>query len=312
MKKITHLVFSGHALKSLNLCGVLRYIYCYNLDKNIRDVSATSMGSFFALAYALKIPIERLELMIYNSCNDKNISINSQSFINIINSFGFNNSSDYLNEFRNYVKEIYNQDDLTFMELSKKTGINIYVSTTKVIDGSNVIFNVNDYPNVSVFDAVSASMCIPILSKPIMINDYYYIDGFFSNNVPYDVFNHINKDNLLVVCVYINEESNLNKTNKPDSEMTFMEYFFNIFFIFYKNTDILCNYNKMIIYDDFLIIKSSPIGSIFKPIIDDDNIKFNINKKIIDDLFLQGFKELHDYMNNHSNNNLDLALDDIS
>jgi len=44
MKKITHLVFGGHALKSLNLCGVLRYIYCYNLDINIRDVAGTSMG----------------------------------------------------------------------------------------------------------------------------------------------------------------------------------------------------------------------------------------------------------------------------
>ena len=38
MKKITHLVFGGHALKSLNLCGVLRYIYCYNLDINIKSV----------------------------------------------------------------------------------------------------------------------------------------------------------------------------------------------------------------------------------------------------------------------------------
>ena len=180
MKHITHLVFGGNALKSLNLCGILRYIYCYNLDDKIRDVSGTSMGSYFALAFALKIPIERLEKIIINSINDdKNIKIYQQSFINLFNNFGLNDSHNYLNEIKIFLKETYDLDDITFLELSKKTGINLYVSCTKVIDGSNVIFNIDNYPNVSVFDAVSASMCIPIISRPIMIDSYYYIDGFF-------------------------------------------------------------------------------------------------------------------------------------
>ena len=42
MKFITHLVLAGNALKSLCLCGVLRYIYSYNIDKNIHDIAATS------------------------------------------------------------------------------------------------------------------------------------------------------------------------------------------------------------------------------------------------------------------------------
>ena len=34
MKQITHLVFAGNALKSICICGVLRYIYCYKMDEN--------------------------------------------------------------------------------------------------------------------------------------------------------------------------------------------------------------------------------------------------------------------------------------
>ena len=74
MKNITHLVFAGNALRSVCLCGILRYLYCYNLDKLIHDVSATSMGSLFALAFALKIPIEKLELILYNMAKDEKIT----------------------------------------------------------------------------------------------------------------------------------------------------------------------------------------------------------------------------------------------
>ena len=84
MKPITHMVFGGNALRTLCLCGILRYIYFYNLDAFIRDVSGTSMGAFFALAFALKIPIEQLEQMIYKVCKDKNIAQNYVQLNNII------------------------------------------------------------------------------------------------------------------------------------------------------------------------------------------------------------------------------------
>ena len=145
-----------------------------------------------------------------------------------------------------------------------------------------------------------------------MIDNYYYIDGFFSNNLPYDVFNHINKKNLLVVGILIHD-FDFNNIDKPDIEMNFIEYYLNIFKIFYKNTDTLCNSNRIMNDKDFLVIKSSPIkNSLFTPNFEDDNFNFKIDENTINDLFLQGFKVIQDYMNNYSNNNVDLALGDIS
>jgi NTE family protein len=309
MKKITHIVFSGNALKSLCLCGILRYLYFYNLDKHIRDVSATSMGAFFALAFALKIPIERLEQIIYDTTNNTNIThIHSNSFYNLINSFGLHSSVDYLKYLREYIKEIYNQDDLTFLELSKKTGINIYISTTEIDSGNNIIFNVNDYPDVSVIDAVAASMCLPIISKPIIINNKYYIDGFLTNNFPIEVFSHINNNNILGVGVYNETE---HKLNPISLECSIYNYYYRLFLILYNNTTKLCFYNK-ILKADFLLIKSYVVKSIFDIDITDDYIDLSISKEIIDNLILQGYKEINDYMINYDNNNLDLNLDDKS
>jgi predicted acylesterase/phospholipase RssA len=303
MKQITHLVFAGNALKSLCICGILRYIYCYKMDENIRDVAGTSMGAFFSLAYALKIPIERLEKIIYDTINSDITKIYPNKFINLINDYGINNSIDYLKNIRLYVKEIYNQDDITFIELSKKTGINLYVSVTEFNTGSNVIFNVNDHPNVSVFDAIGASMCIPILSKPVIINDKYYVDGYLTNNFPIEIFSHINSEFILGVGV--------NTTIKIDIDIkniSFINYYINIFQIMYNNTDTLCYYNKIKNHKNIIYINNSPAKSILNPNITDDFVDFSLDEEVLNNLYLQGFKAMNDY----SNNNRDLAFDERS
>jgi len=306
MKQITHLVFAGNALKSLCICGVLRYIYFYGLEKNIRDIAGTSMGAFFALAYALKIPIEKLEEFLHNTIKNKDITrVYPNNLINLMNNFGLMNSLDYLIEIRKYIKEVYNQDDLTFLELSKKTGINLYVSTTEVNTGKNVIFNVDEYPNVSILDAVSASMALPIIAVPIIINGRYYIDGYLTNNFPIEVFNHINNEFVMGVGIDTKDEKYIHIIK---DELTFIEYYTNIFKMMYVNTDSLCYYNKVLKHKNVLLLKTPPVNSVTEPLITDEYIDYKMDEDKLNDLFLQGFKEMSDY----SNKSLDLAVEDRS
>jgi len=308
MKHFTHLIFSGHALKSIVLCGVLRYIYFHKLDTNIHDISATSMGAIFAFAFALKIPIDRLEKIISDlSNNEKIIKIYPTSVINIINKYGLQCSVDYLEGIRDYIKEVYNQDDITFLELSKKTGVNIYVSTTRVDTGTNVIFNVNDTPNVSVLSAIGASMWIPILSKPIKIGKRYYIDGCLSNNFPSECFgnknSNINKNNILGVGVLDFNNNGKNSFNdnqeEEDDNLSLIKYMANLSYLMHVNTYKYCFSEKISNHPNVLIIKNSPIRSILKPKIEDNYIDIGLTDDEINNLILQGFKEMNDYYNNN-------------
>lgn len=303
MKQITHLVFAGNALKSLCICGILRYIYCYQMDKNIRDIAGTSMGAFFSLAFALKIPIERLEQIIYKTMKSEITKIYPTNFINLINEYGFNNSINYLDEIREYIKEVYNQDDITFLDLTKKTGINLYISVSEINTGSNVIFNVNDYPNVSVLDAISASMCLPVISKPVIINNKYYVDGYLTNNFPIEVFSHINSEFILGIGVNTRIECCMEM-----KELSFINYYSNLFLMIYNNTDTLCYYNKIKDHKNILFITNSPVKSILNSKITDDCIDLAIDEELLNNLFLQGFKEMNDY----SNKSLDLAFEERS
>jgi len=299
MKYFTHLVFSGSAIRSLCLLGILRYIYFNKMENYIKNVSGTSMGAFFSLAFALKIPIEELEKIVIKTINDTNLRIiPSNKIVDIFMNLGFNDPKLYLKEIREYVKNKYNVDDMTFMELSKLTGVNIYVSTTRINDGINFIFNVDDTPNISVFDAIAASMCIPILSKPVRINKAYYVDGCISNNLPYDVFQNINHNDILCVAIYVKADYEI--TTIPDlnedEEINLTDYFKQICDILYLYSTKQSYINRIENFKNPLIITKSHFKTFYNFEITKKELKFNISEDDIESLILQGFHDISEYM----------------
>jgi predicted acylesterase/phospholipase RssA len=297
MKYFTHLVFSGSALRSFCLLGVLRYIYFNKMEDHIKNAAGTSMGSFFCLAFALKIPIDELEEMIITLINiPEVISVSSDDFINLFTDLGFNNSKLYLLGIKKYLKKKYDIEDITFIELSKLTGVNVFVSVTKINTGKNFIFNVNDTPNASVLDAVAASMCIPLLSQPIKIDDNYYVDGCLTNNLPYEIFNNINQDDILNVAIYIKKDYEVTDIIKTDEELNFFNYYKQICSIIYSNS-LHCSYiSKLPNFKNPLLISDSPFTSFYNIKVSDDSIAFNIKDDDVQNLILQGFRDISNYM----------------
>ena len=297
MKYFTHLVFSGSALRSFCLLGILRYIYFNKMDNHIKNAAGTSMGSFFCLAFALKIPIDELEEMIIKLIKIPDIiSVSSDKFLNLFTNLGFNDSKLYLNGIREYIKKKYDMDDITFIELSKLTGVNVYVSVTKINNGKNFIFNVDDTPNISVLDAVAASMCIPLLSQPIKIDNNYYVDGCLTNNLPYEIFNNINQDDILNVAIYVKDDYNVINVIKDDEELNFLNYYKQICSIIYSNSLHSSYISKLPNFKNPLLISDSPFNSFYNIKVSDDSISFNIIDDDIQNLILQGFRDMSNYM----------------
>ena len=297
MKYFTHLVFSGSALRSFCLLGILRYIYFNKMDNHIKNAAGTSMGSFFCLAFALKIPIDELEEMIIKLIKIPDIiSVSSDKFLNLFTNLGFNDSKLYLNGIREYIKKKYDMDDITFIELSKLTGVNVYVSVTKINNGKNFIFNVDDTPNISVLDAVAASMCIPLLSQPIKIDNNYYVDGCLTNNLPYEIFNNINQDDILNVAIYVKDDYNVINVIKDDEELNFLNYYKQICSIIYSNSLHSSYISKLPNFKNPLLISYSPFNSFYNIKVSDDSITFNIIDDDIQNLILQGFGDMSNYM----------------
>jgi predicted acylesterase/phospholipase RssA len=267
------------------------------MEDYIKNAAGTSMGSFFCLAFALKIPIDELEEMIITLINiPEVISVSSDDFINLFTDLGFNSSKLYLSGIKKFLKKKYDIEDITFIELSKLTGVNVFVSVTKINTGKNFIFNVNDTPNVSVLDAVAASMCIPLLSQPVKIDDNYYVDGCLTNNLPYEIFNNINQDDILNVAIYIKKDYEVTDIIKTDEELNFFNYYKQICSIIYSNS-LHCSYiSKLPNFKNPLLISDSPFTSFYNIKISDDSIAFNIKDDDVQNLILQGFRDISNYM----------------
>ena len=295
MKHFTHLVCSGSALRSLCLLGVLRYIYFNKMENYIKNAAGTSMGAFFCLVFALKIPVDKLEEILLDTIKIAS-TISSSSILNIFTELGFNDANNYLVGIKKYIKEKYSMDDITFIELSKMTGVNIYVSTTRINDGKNIIFNVNDYPNVSVLDAIAASMSIPTITKPIKIDKYIYVDGCISNNLPYNVFNEVNQDNILNIAVHVKTDYQISNLLDKEDDINFFEYYKQITSIIYANSLYYTYLSKIEKFKNPLLITESPITTFYNLKINENEIKFNICKDDIDNLTLQGFTDMSNYM----------------
>ena len=204
-------------------------------------------------------------------------------------------------------------DDITFIELSKLTGVNVYVSTTKINDGCNFFFNVNDTPNISVLDAVAASMCIPLISKPVKIDDNYYVDGCITNNLPFDIFDNINHDDILCIAVYIEDDYTVTELIESSDDLNFFMYYKQIFSIIYANSIETSYIKRLEGFKNPLKITKSHFKTFYNFEITNNSVEFNINQTDIENLILQGFTDITEYMKSFDNidKNDDNINDDI-
>lgn len=293
----THLVISGGGLYGVCMLGVLRYLYIENKLTDVKNIAGNSMGAFFALAHCLNIDIEELENIVKELAHNKSLYITRNNFSNIFLKNGIVSFTIYTNRLKEYVANKYNLNDITFIELTKKFGINLYVSSTNFNKCENIIFSTDNTPNVSIFDATAASMSIPYFSKPVIIDGEYFLDGLFTNNFPINIFSNILKDNILGIVIKISAEYTI-KIFEKNTKFNFIEYNKRLLELLYLNTSKVAFLN-LIDTDNknLLIIEDSPINDTLLINIKKDFIKCDCNSVHIDNLILDGYIKTHNFFN---------------
>ena len=292
---ISHLVFSGGAMRGFLYIGIIRYLYIEGMCQSIKHVAGTSVGSIFALAFALKIPIEYLEEKFKELTNDKEkMFIDKCNLINIFYKNGLEDSTIYIQCLIDYLKNTYNLDDISFIDLSKKTGINLYVSCTSVNDNENRIFSIDNSPNVSIFKAVSASISIPFLFKPVKINDEFFIDGGITNNFPINIFSNIPKENILGIAIRIDNSYTYNKIEK-NGELSFFDLCLQIYDLANISLSKSTIDSQLSDNSNIIIVKESHINTWIRLEITKDGIYKKINANDIDKLIIQGYSLIFNY-----------------
>jgi len=276
----THIVFSGGGMKGAVYIGVLRYLYQEpELIKNIKTIVGTSVGSLFATAFLLNIPLIEIEEYWKNlfDFNKKNFDISLENIFNIYDTCGLDNNMRSLNLIMKYIQK------LTFIDLTKKTGKDLIICATNAHTMKPEYFSVNTTPNVLVCDALLASASLPLIMKPVQIGNTYYTDGGITDNIPVScISSHISSDNILVISLQ-NEESNImHKLNFPILLL-------NILLTLISNPGLIDIYKQKYKYFvDFDI----PLSSV-EYIIDETNLYLCTSIQLIDKCYEIGYKTMY-------------------
>ena len=301
---ISHLVLSGGGMRGVIFIGAIRYLYIENLIQKITHIAANSIGSFVALCIAFKLTIEEIEEILYNSKDDNELCyIPTKNYYRLISKLGLSSISHFMEHLKKRLRIKYPDmstdtdasiDTITFKEMSKRFGINLYFSTTNINRCENRIFSIEDTPDVSIFTACEASMSIPLLFTPIVIDSEYYYDGAFTNNFPIKIFSHISKENILAMILYKEKAEYVPVTTK-----------INIFYILQqicKMFEIL-RVNQVTINelnaddkDYYFMPKNITMKYSMNVIVNRKGVRLDLSVEQIDEMILYGFSCMAEYI----------------
>ncbi len=255
MKEKRALVLQGGALRCAYTAGVLDVFLEEGIEFDY--VIGVSAGSLCTFAYVTKQKGRSYRLLKDSLSNHKLASI-----LNLVKYRSFFNFQ-YM--FFEYLKDEWPFDFESF----EKTDVEIcYVATNLRTGNAHYFYN---YKNDDMFLASKASSSIAIVSQKVKIGDDYYLDGGYSDGIP---FKKAIEDGATKVCVVSTRDrtyrADVNK--KQNSKMTkftclhfakypnFAQRVYDYPVQYNKNLDELYEYEKE--HKLFLIAPSSPVPPI--------------------------------------------------
>lgn len=185
--KYDNLVLEGGGIRGLAFLGAHKYLEDRGVIKNIKRVVGSSAGSIYAFAVACKIS-NKLARDILTATDFSKFRDDSWGYvidaIRLVNGYGIC-KGDYIFEwFRELARQFTGNPDITFIELYHQTGVHLVMTGTNLNLSKTEYFSHEKTPSMKICVALRISTSIPLFFRPIIYNDYIYVDGGMLNNYP--------------------------------------------------------------------------------------------------------------------------------
>jgi predicted acylesterase/phospholipase RssA len=170
----------------------------YAMHRRIRGCIGTSSGSLTALGMLLGMPaIEMLETAM-QSVGDASGIASGVDVTQLIQQYGLDDGSVLRDVIVSTMRSMGLEEGVTFEALHRITGKEFAVCVTNMRTAASEVFTHRNRPTMRVADAVYASMTVPFVFVPLVIDGDVYCDGGLTFNTP---FHHFPGDRTLVVTL---------------------------------------------------------------------------------------------------------------
>jgi NTE family protein len=284
--KYKNIVISGGGLNGFYFLGSLKYLFKY--DKiNLQRILGVSIGAVLSYLLVIGYDIDFLiKLFIKININKLIPEINIDTFLDEYY-FLDNIKFDKLLIFLTKKKGI--DPNINLLELYQQKNIELIIGTANLSKYRYEYISYLSHPTLSALIALKMSYSIPLLFKPIIYNNMYYVDGALINYFPIKYFNKDIKNTLGITLFPKYEEINnlLSYLKHMIKPFATSKYIYN-----YPNNTILINTNDT--FSIFDLINTDRI----------DNLKKN--------MIIIGYNETKKFFNNKYNFIKNIILDIIN
>ena len=291
----SHLVFTGGGLAGLSYIGVIRYMQEVGLHSYIHEVAGTSIGAFFACIFSMNIMAGEIEeyMKEYFAKEDTISFPVINSFMSFLDTYGLDNGSRLVEPIKHFVRKKYhwNKETISFREFAQKTGINLVICATNVNSRKCTYFCVDTTPDVCIYDAVQASMTLPFLMKPVVINNEMYVDGGLVDNTPYEGFRNLRINSLLVITT----GSIVNRSLMPDNIMNYISILFQVLIENSNKTSTEMLTQKTNVYK-CLMLENAPMPFLRIDATSEGTLQITITDDDIDACVSYGYTKMYEFV----------------
>lgn len=167
-------IFTGGGLKGITYIGFLKYVQEHSDKWNIRTVVGHSAGSIFALMYILGYTWDSLRTKMIELDLGSSFQVD---FFRVRTEYCILDISKLETWILGWIQEKGVSAETTFRELSELSPIKLIFACTNLNTYETDHFGTDQTPEVSVYQALLASISIPFLFPLRYINETPYTDG---------------------------------------------------------------------------------------------------------------------------------------
>jgi predicted acylesterase/phospholipase RssA len=214
---LKNLVISAGSMKTVAVLGCIKYLEEQVLLSNVTTLVGTSAGAILSLFLILGYSTREIEdflkfHILKNGLHE--LSLDELFNLGFLQTFGLDSGEKAQSMLGDIVEKKLRQRDITFVELSKKTGKTLVVCVANLTTRQPEYFCLDTHPETSVVMAIRMSMSLPFIFTPVEYNGCLYVDGGIFESLPVGYIQNSFKDPLkdTLALRVSSDDSNREKT----------------------------------------------------------------------------------------------------
>ena len=180
---VKNLVIGPGAMGYFMYLGVLSKLKQDGQLDELEEISGASAGGMISFIYLISKG-NITEALDYSLAIPAGAMM-KPNIKSLLNNYGLVSSKKIRKVLAEMCKKFTGKNDLTFRELYEWNPVKLHISAYCVDFMKTIYFNIDSSPNMSVLDAVSATIAVPFLFAPVKLADgYNYVDGATAEATP--------------------------------------------------------------------------------------------------------------------------------